>query len=74
MRIDLTPEQETQVRQIAALAGRDVGEVAREMFSRFLVQEARFIAAVERGEAELDRGDFLTHEDVGARVRRLRGA
>jgi predicted transcriptional regulator len=73
MRIDLTPEQESQVIQSAAKAGRNVGEVTGEMFARFLSEEGRFIAAVELGEAELDRGDFLSHEDVGARVRRLRG-
>jgi predicted transcriptional regulator len=74
MRIDLTPDQENQVIQIAAQAGRDVAEITGEMFSRFLSEEARFIAAIELGEADLDRGDFLTHSEVGARVRRLRGA
>jgi predicted transcriptional regulator len=74
MHIDLTPEQESQVTRIAAHAGRDTGEVVGELFSRFLSEEARFIAAVELGEAELDRGDFVTHEEVGAQVRRLRGA
>ena len=73
MRIDLTPDQESQVIQIATQTGRDIGEVAGEMFSRFLSEEARFIAPIELGEAELDRGEFLTHEEVGARVRRLRG-
>jgi predicted transcriptional regulator len=74
MRIELTVEQENQVTRIAAEEGRDVREVARDLFSRFLSQESRFVAAVKLGEAELDAGDLVTHEDVGGRVRRLREA
>mgnify|MGYP001552300372 CR=1 FL=1 len=44
----------------------DIGQ----LFSRAPSEGERFIAAVELGEAELDRGDFLTHEEVGARVPR----
>ncbi|MDB5397506.1 MAG: hypothetical protein JWM91_5012 [Rhodospirillales bacterium] len=62
--VDLTPHQENQVIQIAAQAGRDVGEVAGEMFSRFPSEEVRFIAAVQLGEAELGRGNSLTHSGV----------
>jgi predicted transcriptional regulator len=60
--------------RIAAREGREAGEIVQELLSRSLGEEARFIAAVELGEDELDRGDFLTHEDVGLRVRRLREA
>jgi predicted transcriptional regulator len=74
MRIELTLEQEDQVARIAAQEGRDVGEVARDLFSRFLSEESRFVAAVKLGEAELDAGGFVTHEDVGVSVRRLREA
>jgi predicted transcriptional regulator len=74
MRIELTLEQENQVTRIAAQEGRDVGEVARDLFSRFLSEESRFVAAVKLGEADLDASDFVTHEDVGGRVRRLREA
>jgi predicted transcriptional regulator len=72
MRIDLTPEQESQVIQIAAQEGRNAGDVVRDLFSRSLSQEERFIAAVKLGEADFDNGDILTHDEVGARVARLR--
>jgi predicted transcriptional regulator len=42
------------------------------LFSRCLDDEARFIAAIRLGETELDRGDYVSHQEVGALVRRLR--
>jgi predicted transcriptional regulator len=72
MQIELTSEQEKQIVRIAAQEGRSVGDVASELFGRFLDDETRFIAAVKLGEAELDRGDYVSHQEVGALVRRLR--
>ena len=72
MQIDLTSEQEKQINRIAAQEGRSAGEVVSELLSRLLDDEARFIAAVKLGEAELDRGDHVSHQEVGALVRRLR--
>jgi predicted transcriptional regulator len=72
MQIELTSEQEKQIVRIAAQEGRSVDDVASELFGRFLDDEARFIAAVRLGEAELDHGDYVSHQEVGALVRRLR--
>ena len=71
MVIHLTPEQEAQLSQLAANRGRrDADELAQEFLSRYLEEEARFIEAVRLGEAELERGEYLTHEEVGARIER----
>ena len=43
----------------------------RELFTRYLAEEARFIAAVKLGEAALQRGEYLTHEQVGERLDHL---
>jgi hypothetical protein len=34
-------------------------------------EEARFVEAVKRGEEALQRGESLTHEQVGQRLRRF---
>ena len=39
-----------------------------------LDEEDRFIEAVRRGEDALERGEYLTHEAVGERLRRARRA
>ena len=71
MQIDLTAEREAQLSKIAAQEGKAADELARELFSRYLAEEARFIEAVKLGEAALDRGEYLTHEQVGKRLDRL---
>jgi hypothetical protein len=38
---------------------------------RLLENEAHFIEAVRRGFDSLDRGEYLTHEEVGQRLERL---
>jgi predicted transcriptional regulator len=71
MEIHLTPEQETQLSQIAANRGRgNADALAQEVLTRFLEEEARFIEAVKLGEAELERGEYLSHAEVGERMER----
>ncbi len=45
--------------------------LAQEAIGRYLAEEARFIEAVQLGEAALQRGEYLTHEQVGERLDRL---
>ena len=49
----------------------DADALAQEAISRYLAEEARFVEAVKLGEAALDRGEYLTHEQVGERIDRL---
>ena len=71
MEVRLTPEQQQELAQLATSRGRDAETLAQEAISRYLEEEARFIAAVKRGEEALERGDYLTHEQVGKRLERL---
>jgi predicted transcriptional regulator len=71
MEVHLTPEQQHQLRELAAHRGRDADTLAQEAISRYLADEARFSKAVKLGEAALERGEYLTHEQVGQRLDRL---
>jgi predicted transcriptional regulator len=71
MQINLTAEQEARLSQLAAQEGKGAEELAGELFTRYLAEEGRFVAAVELGEAALQRGEYLTHEQVGERLDRL---
>jgi predicted transcriptional regulator len=64
MEVRLTPEQETQLRQLATRTGKDVEQVVQETVSRMLDHEVRFVEAVKRGMASADRGDFVEHDEV----------
>jgi len=45
--------------------------LAQAVIGYYLDHEARFVEAVKRGLDSLDRGDFVSHEEVGARIERL---
>jgi predicted transcriptional regulator len=55
----------------AAQQGRNPDEVVQDVVARYFEEEDRFVEAVKRGEAALERGEFLTHEQVGDRLRRF---
>jgi predicted transcriptional regulator len=71
MEVHLTPEQQHQLAELATQRGRDADALAQEAISRYLAEEARFIEAVKLGEEVLQRGEYLTHEQVGERLDRL---
>ena len=71
MEVSLTPEQEAELKKVASSKGRDANQLAQDVLRLYLENEARFIEAVKRGVESLDRGEFVTHEDVGARIERM---
>ncbi len=58
MEVHFTPEQEAQLVQIATSAGTD---------AELLVKDARFRAAVRKGIAQADRGEFIEEVEMDAR-------
>jgi predicted transcriptional regulator len=65
------PELEAKITQSAAQQGRHPDELVQEVLAQYFDEEARFVAAVKRGEASLRRGEYLTHEKVGERLKRF---
>lgn len=74
MEIRLTAEQEARLAELAERQGRDADDLAREALTRYLEDDSRFVEAVVRGLASLDRGEFITHAEVGRRIERLLGS
>jgi len=68
MNIQLTPEQETQLAQIATKSGTVPERLAANVVTRYLDEEARFLAAVERGIGAAERGEFIEEEEMDARL------
>jgi predicted transcriptional regulator len=71
MEIQLTPEQENTLAQLATDKGKKADTLATEVIGHYLDDETRFIAAVKLGEEELERGEYFTGEQVGAHISRL---
>ncbi len=67
MEVQFTPELEAKLTHSAAQQGSNPDELVRDLVRRYFEEEERFTAAVTRGEEALERGDVLTHAQVGKR-------
>jgi predicted transcriptional regulator len=68
MEVHLTPEQEAQLSQIATKSGTDPERLVTSVVARYLDDEARFLAAVDKGLAAVERGEFIEEEEMDARL------
>ena len=71
MEVHFSHEVEAKLTQSAAQQGRNPAELVEDVISRHFGEEARFVEAVKRGEEALQRGEYLTHEQVGQRLERF---
>ena len=71
MEVHFTPDLQARLSERAAQQARDPEEVVQDVVARYFEEEDRFVEAVKRGEAALERGEFLTQEQVGDRLRRF---
>jgi predicted transcriptional regulator len=68
MEINLSPDQETRLNEMAARTGRMTEEVVREALNRFLEFEDQLTRDVEAARASIRRGEFFEHDEVVARI------
>jgi len=71
MEVRFARELEEKLARSAAQQGRKPEELVEEVVSRYFDQEDRFLEAVKTGEEALNRGEYLTHEEVGRRLARF---
>ena len=69
--VHFDPDVQAKLTQRATQQGRNPDEVVQDVVASYFEEEDRFIEAVKRGEAALERGEFLTHEQMGERLRRF---
>ena len=68
MEVHFTPEQQARLLQIATQAGTDPERVVTNVVARYLDEESRFLAAVEKGIAAAERGEFIEEAEMDARL------
>ena len=71
MEVKLTPELEAKLDSVAAKQGRDVQSLVAEAVERLVNYDEWFVREVEKGLAQLERGEFVEHEEVGRRLEKL---
>jgi len=71
MEVNFNSHLEARLTQRATQQGRKPDEFVQDVVERYLEEEDRLVEAVKRGEDALARGEYLTHEQVGERLRRI---
>lgn len=68
MVVRLSPELQAKLDRLAAQQGRDTESLVHETLERLVDYDEWFIREVEKGLAQVERGEVLEHEEVGARI------
>ena len=71
MEVHFSPDVETRLQQLAIAHGKDPEQLVKDTVARMLEDQARFIAGVQKGIEQADRGEFVEHQDVVNRIDRL---
>jgi predicted transcriptional regulator len=71
MEVHFPPDIETRLQQVAVANGKDAEQLVRDTVARMLENQARFIAGVQKGIEQADRGEFQEQRDVVNRIDRL---
>jgi predicted transcriptional regulator len=71
MEVHFSPDVETRLQQLALASGKDAEQLVKDTVARLLESQARFVAGVQKGIAQADRGELIDHDDVVRRINRL---
>ena len=71
MEVHFSPDVETRLQQVALANGKDAEQLVKDTVARMLENQARFVAGVQKGIAQADRGELIDHDDVVTRINRL---
>jgi predicted transcriptional regulator len=71
MVVHFSPDVETRLQRLAVSNGKDAEQLVKDTVARMLDSQARFIAGVQKGIEQADRGEFIEHKDVLNRIDRL---
>lgn len=71
MEVNLSPELQARLDRLAAQQGRNSESLVREAIERLINYDDWFIREVEKGLAQVARGEVLEHEEVASRMEKL---
>ncbi len=71
MEVRFPPEVEARLQQLAAFNGKDPEQLVKDTVDRMLENQACFIAGVQKGIEQADRGELVEHQEVLNRINRL---
>jgi predicted transcriptional regulator len=70
MEVELRPDQEAKLNEIAETTGRGTDDLIREAVDRLLGYDDWFKREVQIGVDALNRGEVIPHQEIEARIDR----
>ena len=71
MEVHFAPEIESRLQQVARANGKDAEQLVKDTVAHMLERQAFFVAGVNKGIAQADRGELIDHDQVAKRITRL---
>jgi predicted transcriptional regulator len=71
MEVHFNSDLQTKLNRVAAESNSDPNGYVQQLVEHYLDHGAWFRQAVKNGLEQLDRGEYLTHEEVGERIERM---
>ena len=71
MEIHLNPELQARVDRAARENDTDPAEYVQQLIEHYVDHDVWFREEVKKGLEQLDQGEFLTHEQMGARIEQM---
>jgi predicted transcriptional regulator len=68
MEVHLNPELQARVDRAAKANNRSPEEYVQQLVEHYVDHDVWFREQVKKGLDQLDRGEFLTHDQMGARI------
>jgi predicted transcriptional regulator len=66
MEVNFTPETQAKLNRVAAESRSGLAEYVQQLVEHYVDHDAWFGQKVKEGFAQLDRGEFVSHEEMGA--------
>jgi predicted transcriptional regulator len=71
MEVHFRPHLQTKLDRAAAENSSDTDGYVQQLVEHYLDHDAWFRQNVKKGLEQLDRGEYLTHEEIGERIERM---
>jgi predicted transcriptional regulator len=71
MEVHFTPELQAKLERVAADNRRTADQYVQQLVEHYVEHDAWFHQKVTASLDQLDRGEFLTHEEVGVRLEKM---
>ena len=71
MEVHFTPELQAKLESLAAEDQRGADEYVQQLVESYVDHDAWVRQKVKASVGQLDRGEFLTHDEVGARLQKM---